>query len=59
MDPTTPGANFFHKRNAQEKFQLKIPTLSKIIVAPPGVQIVTGKKVLAAISGMVIGMKNK
>ena len=29
MDPTTHGANFFHKRNAQEKFQLKIPTLSK------------------------------
>ena len=26
--------------------------------APPGVQTVTGKKALAAISGMVIGMKN-
>ena len=29
-----------------------------MIAAPPGVQTVTGKKVLAAISGMVIGMKN-
>ena len=58
MDPTTPGANFFHKRNGQKKFQVKIPILSKIIAAPPGVQTVTGKKVLAAISVMVIGMKN-
>ena len=29
MDQTTLGANFFHKRNAREKFQLKISTLSK------------------------------
>ena len=29
-----------------------------MIAAPPGVQTVTGKKALAAISGMVIGMKN-
>ena len=58
MASKTPRVNFFHVKNVQTKFQLKISTLSKMIAAPPGVQTVTGKKVLVAISEMVIGMKN-
>ena len=38
VDSTTPRANFFHKRNDQEKFQLKM------IAVPPGVQTATWKK---------------
>ena len=29
MDSQTPRVNFFHVKNVQAKFQLKIPTLSK------------------------------
>ena len=41
-----------------KNFSLKFQLLAKMVAAPPIVQTVTGKKVLAAISGMVIGMKN-
>ena len=50
---------FFIKGMPKKKFSLKFQLWAKIIAAPPGVQTVTRKKVLAAISGMVIvGMKN-
>ena len=49
---------FYIKLISIKNFSLKFQLWAKIIAAPPGVQTVTGKKVLVAISGMVIGMKN-
>ena len=42
----------------KKNFSLKFQLWAKMIAAPPGVQTVTGKKVLGAILGTVIGMKN-
>ena len=49
---------FYIKWMFKQIFSLKFQLWAKMIAAPPGVQTVTGKKALAAISGMVIGMKN-
>ena len=58
MDSQTPRANFCNKMNVQKKFSSKFQLCAKMIIAPPGVQTVTIKKLLVANSGMVIGMKN-
>ena len=50
-------ANFCHKMNVQKNFQLKIPTLRKMIAAPSGGQTKFEKKSLGANSGMFIGTK--
>ena len=44
--------------NVQKNFQLKIPTLRKIIAAPSGGENKFEKKSLGANSGMFIGTKN-
>ena len=58
MDSQTPRANFCHKMNVQKNFQLKIPTLRKMIAAPSGGQTKFEKNILAANSEMSIGTKN-
>ena len=58
MDSQTPRANFCNEMNVQKNFQLKIPTLRKMIAAPSGGQTKFEKKSLGANSGMFIGAKN-
>ena len=58
MNSQTPRANFCQKMDIQKNFQLKIPTLRKMIAAPSGGQTKFEKNTLAANSGMSIGTKN-
>ena len=49
---------FFNLGMSKKNFSSKFKLWEKLIAAPPGVQTATGKKVPAANSGMVVGMKN-